>query len=245
MIYRSKDQTIALTQQLFQRVLSDLARVDPLPAPVMWHDLLIAHPAVQDPEVRFVPVVRDEDPPVKSGFLVGRHLKQQLRINQRWFIHARQIPSLLRRGIRVFFFIDDFLGTGDQFEEFIEVQGLRPHISAMYAAYVPLAAYIHGIKRIHKLFPGLRVRPVETLEESHSLFHKDSECFNDGVNTPKSAKTFYYAFLRKKGLKIYGPDRRGYGHLELAYAFEHAVPDNCLPILWWPQTSSWNPLFLR
>lgn len=44
--------------------------------------------------------------------------------------------------------------------------------------------------------------------------------------------------------KLVGKDRFGYGGLGLAYAFEHAVSDNNLPLLWWPG-ADWTPLFDR
>jgi hypothetical protein len=59
------------------------------------------------------------------------------------------------------------------------------------------------------------------------------------------ARDFYYDLLDERQIRIDGPDRRGFGHYEIAYAFQHAVPDNSLPILWWSHSEHWKPLFDR
>jgi hypothetical protein len=115
----------------------------------------------------------------------------------------------------------------------------------IYAAYIPLVAHATGMATLRSGLAGLRVVTVEMLDSSHSLFNRKCKCFHDGVNTPDSAKEFYYDLLRRKNIDISGPNRRGFGHLELAYVFSHAAPDNSLPILWWPYSDSWSPLFNR
>jgi hypothetical protein len=81
------------------------------------------------------------------------------------------------------------------------------------------------------------------LDASYGLFHEDSVCFKDECNTPDSAKEFYYELLRKRRLTF--TRKLGYGQLELAYAFEHAAPNNSLPILWYNGGKKWTPLFNR
>jgi hypothetical protein len=51
--------------------------------------------------------------------------------------------------------------------------------------------------------------------------------------------------MSRNGFDLTGSDRRGYGHFELVYAFEHAAPDNSLPILWWRFAPGWQWLFDR
>jgi hypothetical protein len=99
--------------------------------------------------------------------------------------------------------------------------------------------------RLRSLYPQLKLAPVELLGEEHSIFAPASIAFDDGVNTPEAAERFYLSILASRGITLYGSDRRGYGGLELAYAFSHAVPDNCLPILWYSHSPNWQPLFDR
>ena len=77
------------------------------------------------------------------------------------------------------------------------------------------------------------------------MFNPEARCFDDGENTPMSAERFYYDLLLKKGINVKSAERLGFGGLGLAYVFEHAVPDNNLPIFWHPGNSDWAPLFDR
>jgi predicted alpha/beta-fold hydrolase len=58
LIYRSKDQTLALIRQLFQRSLPDLTRLDHTPLGQIedWQYLLQSEPSIRDPGVRLVAV---------------------------------------------------------------------------------------------------------------------------------------------------------------------------------------------
>jgi hypothetical protein len=94
-------------------------------------------------------------------------------------------------------------------------------------------------------FPLLRIVASEILEAQHGLFSDESPAFADGVNTAASAKDFYLEFLDRRGLSIGREDQLGFGGLGLTYAFEHAVPDNNLPLLWWEEDGIWSPLFDR
>ena len=67
--------------------------------------------------------------------------------------------------------------------------------------------------------------------------------FDDGVNDYRSANEFYDRPIqeRVKPGKLY---KDGFGKLQLAYAFNHAVPNNCVPLLW-VSNDDWEPLFER
>lgn len=244
LIYRSKDQTLALIRQLFQRSLTDLTRLDNTPQGQIedWQDLLQTEPSIRDSGVRLVAVVKKTDPPGKSAQVIARYMMQDLSISRRRLSNPWEIKRHINNGANIFIFIDDFLGTGDQFDEVVSSEHLAPYFSTFYCVYAPLVAHIEGIKHLRSKYKNLRVSPVEILDDSYGLFHNTSKAFDDQANTPTSAKEFYYELIKKKGINIRGPERRGYGHLELAYAFEHATPDNCLPILWW-RKGQWEPLF--
>jgi len=244
LIYRSKDQTLALIRQLFQRSLPDLTRLDPTPSGAIedWQELLRTSQVSGDPGLRMVAVVKSSDPPGKSAQVIARYMMQDLSINKQWLINPWEMRRHAKAGCNIFVFTDDFLGTGDQFEEVVESERLPPLFASTYCVYAPLVAHVDGMHYLRSKYKELRLSPVEVLDDSYGLFHATSRAFEDQTNTPESAKDFYYELLKKKGIRIQGPERRGYGHLELAYAFEHATPDNNLPILWW-QKNRWNPLF--
>lgn len=249
LIYRSEDQTIALLKQLFQRTLPDLTRlnVSPVGAIYDWEERLKKLPTSYpvNPEIRLVAATKRQDPPTKSAHQIARLIKRFLYIDERWIINSWEVIENIRRNIKIFIFIDDFLGTGAQFEELINDEQLNHVLSEAYFAYLPLTAHVQGIKYLKRTFPRLHVSATEVLDETHGVFHTKSACFKDGINSPQIAKEFYYNLLDKYKITIPGPIRRGFGHFELAYIFQHAAPDNSLPILWWNDPGRWHSLFDR
>lgn len=243
LVYRSDDQTVSLLRQLLSRVIPDHARISGLSAAVRTSYQSVRSNNV-DPGVRVVPVIPPGSPPTKSAPVIARHLKRALRISERWVIYPDQVEAVLP-SLDAVVFIDDFLGTGDQFSDFLIDTKLATHVDTSCFIYGCLAAHRHGIESLRTMFPRLHIAAVERLDNNHALFHSDSGTFPDGVNSPEDAKSFYYSLLSKRGINITGPNRRGYGHFEIAYAFEHSVPDNSLPILWWDGGESWRPLFDR
>lgn len=243
LVYRSDDQTVSLLRQLLSRVIPDLARISGLSTAVRMSYQAARLNAI-DPKVRVVPVIPPGASPTKSGPVIARHLKRSLRICERWVIYPDQVEAILP-SLDAVIFVDDFLGTGDQFSDFLIDTKLAGYVDTSCFIYGCLAAHRHGVDSLQKAFPKLHIAAVESLDDSHALFHNDSGTFPDGTNSAENAKSFYYSLLSDRGINISGPNRRGYGHLELAYAFEHSVPDNSLPILWWDGDKSWRPLFDR
>ncbi|MDT7543144.1 MAG: hypothetical protein QOE33_3048 [Acidobacteriota bacterium] len=246
LIYRSKEQTIALIDQLFHRIIPDLTRLDPSPIGRIETCLPDLQNDLSDPGIRLVAAVKQKDPTTTSAPEISRFMKRHLSISESWIAKPWEIPSLIDKGIRVFIFIDDFLGTGEQFIELLDEENIdKELIERAYFVYTPLVAHEVGINNIKAKRPALRIKSVEFLGPEFGVFHPQSRCFADGINTPEAARDFYYELLSTRRIIITGLNRLGFGQLELAYAFEHATPDNCLPILWWPHSSAWTPLFDR
>jgi hypothetical protein len=171
-------------------------------------------------------------------------LKRQLRICETWILSPDDVPSHTGQAMS-FVFVDDFLGTGTQFSDFLHDTGLDLYVQSNCFIYAPLAGHTDGITYLRSQFPGLYVDAVELLDNTHAFFHEESGNFPDDVNSADAARAFYYDLLDSHQIDIDGSDRRGFGHFELTYAFEHAVPDNSLPILWWHHSDAWSPLFDR
>lgn len=246
LIFRSETQTLAIIKQLFQRVLPDLSRqIEPPIGKIPDWLSLLKKTAVNDPNVRLIPVIKRSDPPTKSAHIVLRQMKRYVGVGEQWMVNPSDVAECIKKGIKTYLFIDDFLGTGEQFDDFFKCEELEQYLDHAYMAYVPLAGYIDGISYLQNIYPSLCIRPVEKLDKSHCIFSSDSQCFRDGINDSDSARQFYFNLIEKKGINIPRQDRRGFGHLELAYFFSHATPDNCLPIFWWRNTPSWKPLFYR
>jgi hypothetical protein len=243
LIYRSDDQTLALLRELITRVIPDYARIHGLPPQLQDMYLKLRSPSM-DPGIRIVPVLPPGAAPTKSGVILARHLKRALKIKENWIIHPDTVPAAISDGHTIIF-VDDFLGTGDQFTKFLKATKLVPVASSTCFIYGCLAAHEEGIGFLRKECPSVHVATVEKLDDSHALFHNSAGSFPDGINSVDCAKEFYYQLLDDRGFGIIGPNRRGFGHLEIVYAFEHSVPDNSLPILWWDHSSQWQHLFDR
>jgi hypothetical protein len=245
LIYRSEPQTIALMKQLVQRAVPDALRTSNFGQ--QFEDFAARLKTSQygkDPGIRLVPVIKDTDPPTKSGPLLARLYRRHLGFVERWMIWPWAVPTAVKRGVRAFFFVDDFLGTGDQFVKFIRRFSLSPALTKAMVVYAPLTAHRAGVQQVGLDAPHVVVAAAEYLEEAHGIFDATSPHFSDNTNSPDGAREFYDGFLRRKGLWFSPTQRYGYGGLGLAYAFSHAVPNNSLP-LFWTRRRSWQPLFNR
>lgn len=242
-IFRSDPQTTALMIQLFQRSLPDMIRRAGVATGPIEDWLVRLRDLRDDPGIRLVPVIGQTDPPTKSGPLVCRLMKRHLRLNDKWMIWPVQIERARRRGIRTFLFVDDFLGTGNQFLNFIRSLRLAARYDNECFIYAPLVAHKKGIDRLRKRLSFIHVASVEQLDDSYCLFSPTSVHFNDGENTPELAKSFYLNFLHERGVAL-GRLTLGYSRLSLAFAFDHATPNASLPILWLPHPNL-SPLLSR
>lgn len=83
LIYRSKNQTLALIRQLFQRTLPDSTRLDPSPIGHIedWQFLLRSKSPKGDPSIRLVAAVTSDDPPGKSAHVMARYMMQDLSLD--------------------------------------------------------------------------------------------------------------------------------------------------------------------
>ena len=246
LVYRSRKQTVALMEHLFQRSIVDLVRQAPCPLASVntLIDTLASRSTKEDPHIRLVPVLRPSDPPTKSGPLLARLYRRHLNFNEKWMIWPWAINEAKKSGTKVFIFIDDFSGTSRQFQDFANQFNLARQLRDTYPIYAPLVAHQRGLGLLRKRLPFMNVCSAELLDDTHGLFAKGSRHFSDGVNSPPLALRYYQEFLQQKQISISQRFRMGFGRLALAYSFEHATPNNCLPLLWMP-SPNWEPLFER
>ena len=238
LMYRSDSQTKSMLTHQFQRTIPDIARHHNLPS-----ELYTAYDQLQansEPNVRIVPVVPSQQPIMASGPLIARVILKHLNFRRKWIIGHDEVCSTTPFVI----FVDDFIGTGTQFSNFLQREGLVRLVRKRRCCYVALAAHKAGIQHLTSTFTDLPVSAVDLLESRNSLFHQQSMAFPDGTNNIDDAKAFYYEMLDEYHVND-SRFRNGYGGLNLAYAFAHAVPNNSTPLLWWPRNANWTPLFTR
>ena len=246
-IYRSSHQTTALMDDVFDRNVRQLCVEDRFkPFDMNLRDYFSKELQHDDTlDLIIVPVINNSDPPTKSGPLITRLLKRNLGLNEDLMTWPWNIERYMEdEGTKGVLFVDDMLGSGDQFEEFIECFDLAPIFDNIACVYAPLLAHVKGIEKLSKKYNQLGLAPVEILKESSNIFDSKFSVFNDGINNVAKAKKYYAALLKKISFP-YGKARRGYSDLGLTVSFQHAIPDNSLPILWWHSADNWKPLLDR
>jgi hypothetical protein len=202
--------------------------------------VLITHPTGEMPNV------------TDSGYAFDRRARQMLSIDQAHILDPALVVSRLRSGPPVpVVFVDDFVGSGDQFKktwqrEFDTATGKASFASIAASGgvgpffYCPLVCTQHGRAVIQTDCKELEVRPTHLLPEESSANHADSLLWPDALRA-QAAK-----FIEDNSVKagIAANKCWGYAGLGLALAFEHGVPDSTLPIIWWEE-NGWVPLVRR
>jgi len=242
LIYRSTPQVQGLMTQLLQRTLPEHPELlKHKEFSKDWQNLFFQN---KDPKLRLVPVLRDDDPPSKSGPLITRLYKQLVQIDDNWMTWPWRMQDRNLSSIRFFLLVDDFLGSGEQFIKFIKRTKLESLISKGKIIYAPLIAHKTGIFRIKQLYPAINVIPAEIIDASYDLFSSGSRLFLNGTNSLPLAKQFYEGFFRKRGAAISKQYLYGMGGLGLTVAFDFSIPNASLPILW-SKKGTLKPLFER
>ena len=235
LMYRSNQQTYSLIHQLLYKNLNNLVRINKIEGlgtfPTNMQQL------TDDPMIRFVPVVTHEEPVTKSSYEILRYCKRHFGINESWIINPPDIKKNFDAGIKAIVFIDDFLGTGVQFDETCIYADLYDVIKIQIIIYAPLVAHEKGIGYLSSTHPNLKITCTEKLtSETHSFFNN---YFKENVD---EAKQFYKELMISRGISFDMLEPYGYGNMELTYSFEHASPDNSLQILH-KNTDNWVSLF--
>lgn len=239
LIYRSSEQVDAMALEIFTKKLPKILKslgygFD------SYKCLLEKLRGGSIIDIRLVSVANKRERPTKSSTIILRGFRRNIGLNDNYFISPEEIRDEIRAGVKTFIFIDDFLGTGDQFYSMWTENGLAMLMKDVNAIYTPLVAHEKGIESLGERCPEVKISFAEYLPNCSNVFES---AFNDNVNTPESAQNFYDELLNKyKFDESLGKDNKyGHGCLGLAYTFYHSSPDNCLHIIW-DNKDGWHPL---
>lgn len=239
LIYRSEHQVDALAVELFTKKLPNKLRA--LGYQMNAHSSLLEllRKSVAS-DIRLVSVAIKNERPTKSANVILRGYRRNLGLNDNYFISPEEIDKEIIAGTNTFIFVDDFLGTGDQFYGMWKQYGLSLKLSSANALYAPLVAHEKGVEQLNKNCSEVEIVYAEYLSAESNVFQS---AFNDGVNSPESARNFYDELLKKYQLDegLLSENKYGHGCLGLAYTFCHSSPDNCLHIIW-DKRNGWHPL---
>jgi hypothetical protein len=195
--------------------------------------------------------------PTDSGFIFARKARQLLKMPEERIVPPERALELLATDDCPVVFVDDFVGSGNQFVEtwhrknqigsfvghsFATVLAIQPQSLVFYC---PVVATTFGLSAIEGDCSGIRLAPAHILDPRYSALHPNSLIW------PEELQSNAVEFLRNASARAGIPvdldrvdDWRGFNEQGLALAFSHSVPDATLPIFYW-DTPSWHPLIRR
>lgn len=245
LIFRSKAMIESSFDQLLQCVLpSQLHKWDCYGHKYI-EDFLASLRADDDGHpVRFVAVdlTCATDEPGKSGVHLIRQFRQHIRVSKKLLCRPENV-SKLPDTVKVLVFIDDIVGTGKQFAKFSQFHNLEAQAAKRKLFFSPLIAYQDGLDKLAAQHPWLTIKPIEIFNSEHCFC---CPCSSDQTlwaldeeNRVADVQTHIKKIARAGAI----PGTTKYG-LDLLIGFEHATPNNTLPMLW-ADSDKWRPLFNR
>lgn len=204
-----------------------------------------------------ITIVQGENPnPSDSGWLFARKARQAIGIDQGQLFEPRDVVAKLADGFDgPVVFVDDFVGSGEQFLSTWEREYKLPNGSTSFQElarsseatfyYCNAMTTEYGLKRINRLVRNVTISAGNVIPERYSLADRDS------LQWPKSIRDDGIAVVEAVGRRLgYDADDgseedwRGFHGLGLALAFQHSVPDANLP-LFFTERNGWKPLVRR
>ena len=193
-----------------------------------------------------------------SGYIFTRLARDLFEIPEQRILSPQAALEQLRRQPQGnIVFVDDFVGTGEQFVEMWDrVHQLTAAWSSFKALaqttgagsigffYVPLVCAERGRKHIQQNCPQVKLLPAHFLAPSYSALAPDSVIWREDMQS--TGPKFIEEVSARAGLRdLDGAEGcwRGYQKLGLTLAFEHGVPDATLP-LFTVASAHWKPLVI-
>jgi hypothetical protein len=191
--------------------------------------------------------------PTDSGYMFARKARQALAIPEERILPPEKVlEELVDNGPRPVVFVDDFVGSGQQFRttwarEYLIKGSLRmsfKRISMLLRGsrffYCPVLCTQHGAARIVGECPNVHLQAAHILPTKYSALASDSIIWPERLLP--AANSFVQEASRRAGIPE--NDWRGFHNLGLCLAFEHCIPDATLPLFYWDR-NGWKPLMRR
>lgn len=203
----------------------------------------------------FTPIEGETPSPTDSGNLLCRRARNVLGIAEARLLDPANalVQALQGRGV---VFLDDFLGSGNQFIDTWKrpyaVGAPRSFEDAYAAAPFPvhvlcLVTTSSALSRMKTAIPEALIAAAHVLDDSYSIHRLAAPPLHPPISDFASSMT---GFLRRHAgaltlesyMKANNQPLYGFSRLGLMIAFEHSVPDSTLPIFWAPDGPRWTPL---
>ncbi len=200
-------------------------------------------------------LVEGENPNLTdSGYTFCRRARQVLRVDESLIVSPIDALTHASKGGTVVF-LDDFIGSGDQFKETWErkisasspISFKEAQTSTNFnAIYISLACTSYGLANINTIAPYVAVCSAHFLTEANTY----KEIKHNGKNLRSEIEQLLHKYaprltpkeshMQQNLCKAFGYKLRG-----LLFGFSHSIPDATLPIFWSPGTNNWEPLIER
>ncbi len=193
----------------------------------------------QSHRIRLVPVIRDSDPPTKSGPSVARLYRRSIKIADCNMIWPWQISEKIEKNVTTIVFIDDMVGSGEQFCEFIKKHVPDKSCDATRYIYIPLLAHIYGLENIEKNCPFIEIYPIETADVESNFFYRP------GTQDICDLRELYLKVANKHlNRRLFKKMALGYNGLAMTISYAHSTPNATLPLYWY-ESDQFYPLVSR
>lgn len=192
---------------------------------------------------RFSTIEGIDNKPAKSGASIFRALKQDF-FDANLGVGFQSYKTIQNKNnINTLILFDDILGTGEQFETFLEKNCLLE--LGLNILYCPFAANIDGLNSIKNKYESIDIIPVEILSEKNGLFSEANNLFQqDDICNANEFKEFYLTMCKSRGFRLKTEELLGKGELALTYLFNDSAPNNNIAALWYGE-ESWCRLVKR
>jgi hypothetical protein len=198
--------------------------------------------------------VTNADEGGKSGGLLLRSLVQALGLRVR-FGGPSKLDGFLKEApavdeLRAIVVVNDFIGSGESARREVDrlmaqCRGVAPSPGSLRYYYIAVAGFQRVIEHLtEQLGDAEKILVDEPLLESDRAFAEESQLFNNLVEKIECRR-----MCEEIGRQLVGDGNKlGYGGSQALVAFEHAIPNNTLPIFWSSgryDGREWTPLFKR
>lgn len=196
-----------------------------------------------------VTLVTGEVPSVTDSGHVYARKARALGIPETRILSHEEVFNWILRGFkRSVVFVDDFVGSGNQFVEtwnrilpnrFESFKALAAGSEAEFY-YCPAFCTQFGLNEINKECPEVMVNPGVLIPDNYGALAQDSIIWPSELSS--TAEDFLHSTSMRAGI----PESRwrGFWCLGLTIALEDSVPDATLPIIYWEE-NGWHPLMRR
>jgi hypothetical protein len=203
-----------------------------------WKEAIRTRPTSKG--INFIPIHSD-DGFGESGSTLFRHLHGLIRTDLGEIDQPKAV-----------IYIDDCLGSGDQFIEFVNNSKPQEKFPDAAIFYCPLIAHNDGLNKIKDQFPSLNIFPVEIVDDEIGPFSQNeySDIISEYLDISIVDLKAHYIemFDRYCGASGFRAYWNSYEDLEMPIVFEWGCPNNALGILYMDHSRikrNWKQLFPR